>query len=50
MFKYYINPSFHCFTQYYPNKKMYYELHRYFGKSVILLCALVKNSGIHMSL
>ncbi len=46
MFKYNILTTFHCFTQYYKNKKKYYKL-LYMIKKILFFCALcIKNVGL----
>jgi len=46
IFKYYISVPFHCFTQYYENKKKYYKLWFYLNKNLIFWCALYKKSWV----
>ena len=46
MFKYYISVPFHCFTQYYGNKKRYHEILWFSDKFSIFLCALYKKCGV----
>ena len=46
MFKYYLYFTFHCFTQYYENFKMFYALIQHISEFLIFLCARIKMGGV----